>query len=100
MSDKNQQKEEEARELTPEERAAKREELKKFYESSIPQLESQLKYEELLTKIDAQRFERFKMQFQMASAMAPPPGDEDAGDNPPPSSGDEKPKRPLKKEGN
>lgn len=56
--------------LSKEELEAKREEMKDFYESSISYLESQAKYEKLLTEIEEARYKRATMQLQYASMMA------------------------------
>lgn len=56
--------------LTPEELEARREEMKEFYEKSVPFLESQSKYEKLLTEIEESRYKRATMQIQYASMMA------------------------------
>ena len=37
--------------LSPEQLEARREEMKQFYESSVPYLEAQAKYEKLLTEV-------------------------------------------------
>jgi hypothetical protein len=49
---------------------ARKEEMKKFYEESVPYLESQLKYEKLLTDIEEARFKRANFQYQFAVMMA------------------------------
>lgn len=49
----NQQQEEQ---LTAEQLEARRLEMKNFYESSIPYLESQAKYEKLLTDVEESRY--------------------------------------------
>ena len=64
---KNQQQEEQ---LTAEQLEARRLEMKNFYESSIPYLESQAKYEKLLTDVEESRYKRATMQFQYANMMA------------------------------
>ncbi|GAF81477.1 unnamed protein product [marine sediment metagenome] len=58
---------------TEEEIQKQKEVVQKHYENEIPFLEKRLAYEELLTKIETQKFDRFAMQMQMAQAMAPPP---------------------------
>lgn len=57
-------------ELSPEQLEARREEMKSFYESSIPYLEAQSKYEKLLTEVEEARYKRATMQFQYATMMA------------------------------
>jgi hypothetical protein len=54
------------RELTTEELAAQKEQMLMFYTDSVPYLEAQLKYEELLSKIDEARFKRSSIQMQYA----------------------------------
>jgi hypothetical protein len=56
----------EEQELTQEELTARKEEMKKFYEDSIPYLEAQAKYEKLLTDIDEARFKRSTLNYQWA----------------------------------
>ena len=56
----------EEQELTQEELTARKEEMKKFYEESIPYLEAQAKYEKLLTEIDEARFKRSTLNYQWA----------------------------------
>ena len=60
----------EERELTQEELNARKEEMKKFYDESLPYLESQSKYEKLLTEIEEARFKRATIQIQWANIMA------------------------------
>jgi hypothetical protein len=77
---KNQQQEEQ---LSPEQLEARREEMKSFYESSIPYLEAQAKYEKLLTDVEQSRYQRATMQIQYANMMAAAQGlpiDEDDDD--------------------
>lgn len=64
-------------ELTPEELEARRDEMKEFYEKSIPYLEAQSKYETLLTEVEESRFKRATMQMQYANMMAAAQGPED-----------------------
>ena len=63
----NQQQQEE---LSPEQLEARREEMKSFYESSVPYLEAQAKYEKLLTEVEESRYKRATMQIQYANMMA------------------------------
>jgi len=56
----------EEQELTQEELSARKEEMKQFYDESIPYLESQAKYEKLLTEIDEARFKRATLNYQWA----------------------------------
>jgi len=57
-------------ELSPEQLEARRDEMKEFYEKSIPYLEAQAKYEKLLTEVEQARYQRASMQFQYANMMA------------------------------
>jgi hypothetical protein len=56
--------------LSPEQLEARREEMKQFYESSVPYLEAQAKYEKLLTEVEEARYKRVSMQMQYATMMA------------------------------
>lgn len=56
--------------LSPEQLEARRDEMKHFYEKSIPYLEAQAKYEKLLTEVEQARYQRATMQFQYANMMA------------------------------
>ena len=58
------------RELTQEELIQRKEEMKAFYEESVPYLEAQSKYEKLLTEIEEARFKRATIQIQWANIMA------------------------------
>jgi len=60
----------EERELTQEELKARKEEMKQFYDESLPYLESQAKYEKFLTEIEEARFKRATIQIQWANIMA------------------------------
>ena len=62
--------------LSAEELAVKKEEMLKFYEDSMPYLNSQLKYEKMLCDIDEMRFKRSQIQMQYAMMMAPPEEDD------------------------
>ena len=57
-------------ELSPEQLEARRDEMKQFYEKSLPYLEAQAKYEKLLTEVEEARYKRATMQFQYANMMA------------------------------
>ena len=67
--------------LSAEELDARKEEMKRFYDESVPYLESQLKYEKLLTDVEEARFKRANLQYQwqmmMASTQPPEGSDED-----------------------
>jgi hypothetical protein len=54
------------KEFTAEELAQQKENMLKFYTESLPYLEAQLQYEELLMKIDEARFKRTNIQMQYA----------------------------------
>ena len=60
----------EEQELTQEELTARKEEMKAFYDDSLPYLESQAKYEKFLTEIEEARFKRATIQMQWANIMA------------------------------
>ena len=60
----------EEQELTHEELIARKNEMKQFYDESIPYLESQSKYEKLLTEIDEARFKRATLNYQWAQFAA------------------------------
>ena len=64
--------------LSPEELAERKEEMLRFYEESMPYLNSQLKYEKMLCEIDELRFKRSQIQMQYAMMMAPPEEKEDS----------------------
>ncbi len=52
--------------LSPEELTQRKEEMKRFFDDSIPYLESQSQYEKLLTDIEEARFKRATFQYQFA----------------------------------
>lgn len=58
--------------LSPEELAAKKEEMLQFYKESMPYLEAQFKYEKMLSEIDEMRLKRTQIQMAYAQMMAPP----------------------------
>lgn len=80
--------------LSPEELAAKKEEMLQFYKESMPYLEAQLKYEKMLSEIDEMRLKRTQIQMAYAQMMAPPEEDDDTMPQPEKSSK----KRKLKTE--
>jgi len=87
MENVNQQEQEQ--ELTPEQLTERKEQMLSFYKESIPYLEAQLNYENLLTSIDEVRFKRTNIQMQyamLASEMQEGPEEETTA-----------PKRTLKK---
>lgn len=55
--------------LSQEELAKRKEEMLSFYTDSLPYLEAQLKYEDLLYKIDEARFKRTNIQIQYAMML-------------------------------
>ena len=62
--------------LSPEELAAKKEEMLTFYKESMPYLEAQFNYEKMLSEIDEMRLKRTHIQMQYAQMMAPPEEEE------------------------
>ena len=80
--------------LSPEELVAKKEEMLKFYKESMPYLQAQFDYEELLSQIDEMRLKRTQIQMTYAQMMAPPEEEDDTMPQPEKSSK----KRKLKKE--
>ena len=62
--------------LSPEELAAKKEEMLKFYKESMPYLEAQYEYEKMLSDIDEMRLKRTQIQMTYAQMMAPPEDDD------------------------
>tara|TARA_R100000152_G_C6774527_1_gene202356 strand:+ start:284 stop:652 length:369 start_codon:yes stop_codon:yes gene_type:complete len=64
-------------ELSKEELAERRKEIKSYYEDNIPSLKVQLEYEELLRDIEKSRAERLQAQMFIAQTMAAPPGEDD-----------------------
>jgi hypothetical protein len=68
-------------ELTAEQLAEQKENMLKFYTESLPYLNAQLAYEELLVKIDEARFKRSNIAYQFAMMMNPPQDEETSSDN-------------------
>jgi hypothetical protein len=58
--------------MTHEELVARKEEMLIYYKESMPYLQAQFEYEDLLAKIDEVRFKRTQYQIQMAMLMNPP----------------------------
>jgi hypothetical protein len=52
--------------LSPEELAAKKDEMLKYYKDSVPYLKAQLEYEKLLADLDEVRVKRVRMQHEFA----------------------------------
>jgi hypothetical protein len=69
------------REFTAEELAAQKEQMLQFYTESLPYLEAQLKYEDLLMRIDEARFKRNSIQMQWAMMMQAQQEQEPEGDD-------------------
>ena len=66
--------------LSQEELTVRKEEMKKFFEDSIPYLEAQCKHEEFLSKIAEARFKRMHYEVQLAMLMQGPQN-ENGSDN-------------------
>ena len=64
-------------ELSKEQLAERRREIKEYYEDNIPSLKVQLEYEELLKDIEKTRAERLQAQMFIAKTMATDPEKED-----------------------
>jgi|694.fasta_scaffold00105_136 hypothetical protein len=67
MENNNQQ--EELEQLTPEQLAQRKEEMKAYFDEAIPYLESQVKYEKLLMDIAESKFKKFQWDTQLSMAM-------------------------------
>ena len=63
--------------LTAEQMHQKKEEMINFYKDSMPYLEAQHSYEEMLCKIDEVRFKRANIQYQFAMMNAGPEEEEE-----------------------
>ena len=86
------------KEFTAEELAAQKEQMLQFYTESLPYLEAQAKYEDVLLKIEEARFKRTSIQMQyamMAQAQQEAEEDEKEELDPPVSEGPAK--RKLRK---
>ena len=68
-------------ELTAEQLAEQKENMLTFYTESLPYLNAQLAYEELLLKIDEARFKRSNIAYQFAMMMNPPQDEETGSDH-------------------
>ena len=73
MADINENPNNEANQLSPEELAERRAQITKYYEEHIPSLKTQLEYETLLRDIEKCRAERLQAQMFVANTMAGPP---------------------------
>ncbi len=58
--------------LTPEQLAERKQEMLSFYTDSLPYLQAQYEYENILSKIDEVRFKRANIQMQFAMMMQEP----------------------------
>jgi hypothetical protein len=67
--------------ISPEELVQRREALNAHYKETVPFLKKQLEYEELLTKIEETRANRFMIQVKVAQYMAPDPEEEPLPDS-------------------
>jgi hypothetical protein len=67
MESNNQQQPEE--QLTAEQLAERKEEMKAYFEEAIPYLEAQHKYEKLLEGISEAKFKRFQWDTQLSLSM-------------------------------
>lgn len=72
--------EKEASTISKEEMERRKNEINKFHTDQIPFLETQLKYENLLTEIEESRLRRAMSQIRMAQMLAPDP-EEDPEEN-------------------
>tara|TARA_R110000868_G_scaffold194855_1_gene440493 strand:+ start:291 stop:584 length:294 start_codon:yes stop_codon:yes gene_type:complete len=97
MENMNQQDE---MEMSAEELVAQKERMLSFYTESMPYIEAQLSYEQVLLQIDEARFKRASIQMQYAMMMQPPAEEEeDENDEATPESVSVEPKeRKLKKQ--
>lgn len=80
MENLNQQPEE-MEHLSPEQLAARKEEMLSFYTDSLPYLNAQYEYESILSKIDEVRFKRASIQMQFAMMMQEPKDTEEEQEN-------------------
>lgn len=55
--------------LTPEQLAARKEEMKKFFEEALPYLKAQAEYEKLLAEISENKLKRLQYDHQYAVTM-------------------------------
>ena len=61
------------KEMSAEERKAKKAELMKFYKEELPLLRVQREYEESITAIEIAKMTRLEIMMAKAQMMAPPP---------------------------
>tara|TARA_B100000902_G_scaffold321362_1_gene314256 strand:- start:486 stop:830 length:345 start_codon:yes stop_codon:yes gene_type:complete len=69
-------------ELSKEELAERRREIKEYYEDNIPSLKVQLEYETILRDIEKARAERLQAQMFVAQTMAGPSESDDMPQDP------------------
>ena len=86
------------KEMTQEELVVQKEQMLQFYTESLPYLEAQLKYEELLMKIDEARFKRTNIQMQYAMIMQAQQEAEESTDDDSVAEVPKEQKRKLRKE--
>lgn len=87
------------REMSAEELDARKEEMRKFYDDSIPYLEAQCKHEEFLAKIAEARYKRMHYEIQFATMMQGPQDEhEDDEDETPVPQAEPAKERKLKRE--
>lgn len=86
------------REMTQEELVAQKEQMLQFYTESLPYLEAQLQYEELLMRIDEARFKRTNIQMQYAMIMQAQQEAEESTDDDSIEEAPSEQKRKLRKE--
>ena len=88
----------ESEQISIEEMKKRRGEINDYYTEELPFLTVKADYEELITRIEAARFERLTIQMQMAQIMAPPPEQQDQSkENSAPKAPPVSKKRTLKK---
>jgi hypothetical protein len=86
------------REFSADELAAQKEQMLQFYTESVPYLEAQAKYEDLLLKIEEARFKRTSIQMQYAMmAQAQQEAEHDDNEEQGPVASEEPAKRKLRK---
>ena len=73
MADINENPNNEANQLSPEELAERRAQITKYYKEHIPSLKIQLEYETILRDIEKMRAERLQAQMFVAKTMSTPP---------------------------
>jgi hypothetical protein len=83
--------------MTPEQLAARKEEMLSFYTDSLPYLTAQYEYETILSKIDEVRFKRANIQMQFAMMMQEPKDEEFGEDTEPTDPANAPKERKLKK---